>query len=129
MEGLDNVEILPYAASNGEHTAMISDAPIMPMPGRQTLHGTGEGGSVVQCYRLDDLIDKPVHVLKIDVEMHEMECLEGATRILEVDHPDIIIEVKQNLRGTEFDPRPLIEQAGYKIRLKTGQDFWCRWEG
>ena len=123
---MDDVEILEFAASNTEHTALISDPPppIRPELGRQTLLGSGENGSVVQCYRLDDVIDGPIDIIKIDVEGHEVECIEGAVGILENYHPDVIVEVKAIFRGTEMDPRPMLEKMGYVLGVHLDQDFF-----
>ena len=130
IEGLDNVEILTYGASNKERTLFLSnpdDAHRGSPLGRQSLHGTGEDAREIKCFPLDDLIDTPVHIMKIDVETHEVECLEGATRILKEERPDIIIEVRGSMRGTEFDPRPMLERMGYAYIGFTGQDFWYTW--
>ncbi len=119
VDNLDSIEVLPFAASSDEHTAMLGD----DIPGRQKLNGE-TGGVLVECYRLDDLIDYSVQLLKIDVEGHELECIRGATRILENDRPYLVVEVKAILRETERDPRPLLEKMGYVCKLQIGQDFF-----
>ena len=49
----------------------------------------------VHTVRLDDVIDRPVGFIKIDVEGHEMAVLHGATRILTDDKPNILIELEE----------------------------------
>lgn len=66
--------------------------------------------TVVPCVRLDDLapgIARRVRLLKIDVEGAEDLVVEGATRMLEVDSPDIIVE----LNGP--DTANLLRDRGY----------------
>lgn len=50
---------------------------------------------------LDDLIDQPVAVIKIDVEGMEDRVLRGATRILSEDRPSVYVEAssRDKLRG------------------------------
>ncbi len=55
------------------------------------------------------------HVLKIDVEGHELAVLEGAHQILEMRHPSILVECEARHRA-DGDPRPVfdfLESHGY----------------
>lgn len=47
----------------------------------------------VRVARVDDLIEGPVDLVKIDVEMHEPAVLRGMRTILERDRPTMLIEV------------------------------------
>jgi FkbM family methyltransferase len=49
----------------------------------------------VDTIRLDDVIDRPVGLIKIDVEGHEMAVLRGATRILKSNKPNLLIEIEE----------------------------------
>ncbi len=49
----------------------------------------------VSTVRLDDVIRQPVGLIKIDVEGHEMAVLRGATRILQKDHPNLVMEIEE----------------------------------
>ena len=50
---------------------------------------------------IDNLIHYPVHLIKIDVEGHEMSVLKGARRVLERDRPTVVLEA---LAGAPLDP-------------------------
>jgi FkbM family methyltransferase len=50
--------------------------------GRASLEGGAEQGPTVSKVTLDDVIEGPVDVMKIDVEGHELAVLEGAERLL-----------------------------------------------
>ena len=49
----------------------------------------------VHTVRLDDAIDRPVGLIKIDVEGHELAVLRGATRILAQDRPNLLLELEE----------------------------------
>ena len=49
----------------------------------------------VHTVRLDDAIDRPVGLIKVDVEGHEMAVLRGAMRILKRDRPNLILELEE----------------------------------
>jgi FkbM family methyltransferase len=49
----------------------------------------------VHTVRLDDVIDRPVGLIKIDVEGHEMAVLRGAARILQDDRPNLLLEIEE----------------------------------
>lgn len=48
----------------------------------------------VRTVRLDDAITRPVGLIKVDVEGHEMAVLRGARRILDHDRPNLILELE-----------------------------------
>jgi len=48
----------------------------------------------VSAVRLDDVIDRPVGLIKIDVEGHELAVLQGAGRIMATWRPNVIIELE-----------------------------------
>jgi hypothetical protein len=51
----------------------------------------------VRCPRLDNLVggSRPVSLVKIDVEGHEADVLEGASELLERDRPALAVEIEQ----------------------------------
>jgi len=49
--------------------------------------------------KLDDIINEPIKLMKIDVEGHEFEVLAGATNIIEEYKPIIIIETFKTKRN------------------------------
>lgn len=46
----------------------------------------------VQMSKWDDVISSPVHLIKIDVEGYELHVLEGINNLIDLNHPDIIME-------------------------------------
>jgi FkbM family methyltransferase len=51
--------------------------------------------ATVTTVRLDDVINHPVGLIKIDVEGHEFAVLRGAERILTEDRPNLILELEE----------------------------------
>lgn len=123
---MDSIYIHRVAASNVNESAFLT-MPLGEHIGQDTLHGDGSSGATVECQRLDDIIGDPVDIMKVDVEGHEKQCLEGAMGILKRDHPDIIVEVKKMFHGTIWDARPMLEEMGYVFNIKLGQDFFYGW--
>ncbi len=56
---------------------------------------TGQGGAVVPCARLDDVVSVTprVRLIKVDVEGVEHLVVEGARETLQTHHPDLIVEL------------------------------------
>ena len=53
------------------------------------------GERCVQLMRLDDIVTEAVGFVKIDVEGHEVEVLEGATKTIAANKPALLIEVEE----------------------------------
>lgn len=69
----------------------------------------------VSLFRLDDIVQEPVGFVKIDVEGHEREVLEGATRILASDRPAFLIEIEERHKaGSVEDITQLMQARGYR---------------
>jgi FkbM family methyltransferase len=70
--------------------------------GSDASDGGADGAtSYVPTIALDEAIDRPVGLIKIDVEGHEIAVLRGATRIVEAYRPNVIIELEdRHQRGT-----------------------------
>lgn len=69
----------------------------------------------VPCRRLDSYEFGPVGLIKIDVEGHELDVLEGASEILERDHPNLIIEAEERHRiGALESVSVFLKQFGYR---------------
>ena len=49
----------------------------------------------VPTVKLDTVIDRPVGLLKVDVEGHELAVLRGALRILKADKPNLVLELEE----------------------------------
>lgn len=67
----------------------------------QTVETELEGRrSVIDCRRLDDLIDEPISLIKVDVEGMELVVLRGAERLIERHRPLMFLEAHtEELRG------------------------------
>ena len=58
------------------------------------LNGDMKGESVkVKCERLDDIYDGKPSIIKIDVEEHELQVLEGAKETIKKYMPTILVEI------------------------------------
>ena len=126
-----SVDIRPDAVSDQEGTAVLR----IPTEeatglGRATIEaGNPLGGFssfnavTVRTVRLDDAVKQPVGLLKIDVEGHEMAVLRGATRILERDRPNLIIELEdRHAPGCVAEAFAYLSARGYRAAcLRDGQ--------
>lgn len=103
-----NVIFLPYALSNKSGFLNFS-------PNRQNA-GAGEinpeGNERVYAVTLDEalqFVENKVTLLKIDVEWHEPQLIEGAIETIEMDHPLILIE------DSALSYHEILEPLGYKL--------------
>jgi FkbM family methyltransferase len=111
--GVSNVELLPVAADQAPGWAYYS-----------THVGSNGGlidddgdllarfGVVVPTFRLDDLVDGSVGLLKMDVEGAEGRVVAGATRIIEQDRPIITTELKEEMLQ-RVSSRSVADYLGY----------------
>jgi FkbM family methyltransferase len=68
----------------------------------------------VTLMRLDDIALEPVGFVKIDVEGHELEVLEGAAGIIVSDRPNFLIEIEERHRpGSLCDVSRYLHHYGY----------------
>ena len=98
--GFTNVEVLPFAASNARTVFSLTG-------GTSNTHLIGarepeEGGHFVQSIVLDDaLADLPrLDFVKMDIEGHEPQALEGFSRLIGRHRPVLLVE---------FNPRCLVD--------------------
>jgi len=81
--------------------------------GGTSFHAEGDMkgiGIPVTCERLDDIYEGTPSVIKIDVELHELQVLEGAKETIQKHMPTILIEIH------DFDNNPVakyLEELGY----------------
>jgi len=76
--------------------------------------------TVVPVVRLDGIIQRPVSVLKIDVEGAEASCMRGADAILRRDRPLLIFEHGTTVPSDWADPShaeiwDLLAERGYRV--------------
>ncbi len=75
----------------------------------------------VSLFRMDDIVHEPVGFVKIDVEGHEREVLEGAIRIVGSDKPTFLIEIEERHRpGSVADIANFMEGHGYRTFFVEG---------
>lgn len=75
----------------------------------------------VETRRLDDLALERVGFIKIDVEGHEIEVLEGGLELIRRDKPRLIVEVEERHRsGSVVAVRRLLGELGYRCFLFDG---------
>jgi FkbM family methyltransferase len=113
--------------------AVLVDGALSDRPGEATLRiplhewdsrshldlgGKGDGqwrSQRVALFRMDDVVQEPVGFVKIDVEGHEREVLEGAIRILESDRPAFLIEIEERHKaGSVEDITRFMQERGYR---------------
>jgi FkbM family methyltransferase len=96
MLGLRNVTMLQAAAGKTDGSGVLvtdPDAPDVHQHLADARAHTPANSIVVDTRRLDDLVDpSSVTLLKIDVEGHEVDVLEGAPRILANGKAHLIVE-------------------------------------
>ena len=105
--------------STAEHSYSGSFNPVM-MAGRADM-----SEEIVEVVRFDEFLDEHqiegVELIKVDVEMHELEVLTGAARCIERDRPIIVIElltrelageVNSKLRRVDYVSFQVDEQDG-----------------
>jgi FkbM family methyltransferase len=81
----------------------------------------------VRIARLDDEPVGNVGFIKMDIEGHELQALEGARKILERDRPIMLIEVREELNGTPIEQAlGKIESYGYLAFALYGKQL-CDW--
>ena len=92
--GLTNVDLIPVALDRRRgwshfSTHVGSNGGLRP----NAIDGIiDDAGQIVPVFPLDDLVDQPVHFLKIDVEGAEYRALIGAQRIIDRDRPIVSSE-------------------------------------
>lgn len=97
LNEVENVELVEKAISN--RTGMIAFSAMGELTSKVSAAGLQTPSDIlVPCITIDDLLkDIPggtsVSLVKIDVEGHEVEVLEGAERLLSSTRPAVIVEV------------------------------------
>ena len=119
LDKIANVELIPVAADTatgwayysthvGSNGGLIDDGDLLRHP-----------GVVVPTFRLDDLVDGPVGLLKMDTEGAEGRVVKGAMRLIERDRPVITTELKEDMLA-HVSKMSLDEYLGYFERLGYG---------
>lgn len=106
------VRVEPYGVGRTRETAQIAvwDE---TNTGASSLQTSGAGGSI-SIVALDDLTwERPVDLLKIDVEGMELEVLDGALGIIRRDRPVLAVEARSAEEQESL--RQWLQQAGYHV--------------
>jgi FkbM family methyltransferase len=128
----DRISVVPTALSN----ALASQLTFYLAPEQVAVTAslcppTQEAKTVmVANTRLDDYwqtVNRPVQLIKIDVEGAELEVLRGAQRVLETWHPLLLIEVHgfalPQFGASVEDVRSFLHQLGYTEEELPGEAF------
>jgi FkbM family methyltransferase len=135
LNNLTNVEVLPYALSDQNGTALF----YFPESGQESLGGFRQNGrfqsreaSEVRTARLDDVLDElgnpHISLIKMDAEGAELQIINGAERLLSSpNRPTIIFEAfEENVRSfghSVFDLLSRIHSFGYELTQLDREDW------
>jgi FkbM family methyltransferase len=107
--GLQTIEVMGCGLSDHSGSVQISD--------QRALHLTTvvshAGGVVAQVTKLDDMDRPPPDLIKLDVEDHEFEVLDGGRRILREHRPVVLYETRVGDDGGKTSE--LLRNYGYRL--------------
>ena len=92
--------------------------------GRATIHNNNEFNGFrifeVNVKKLDDLkLENPISFIKIDVEGHEIEVIQGAIKVIKKNKPILLVEIEERYSKKKvIDTINYINSLGYK-------SFYC----
>lgn len=117
LNGFDHWEIHNIAASN--QAGKLAFCPNGPCSHVQTPSGD-ENEIIVEATKLDDLLSgRKIDFVKMDIEGHEIEALQGMNNLISEQMPTILIEVNGfTLHWFNYTPNDLIRQLekfGYRV--------------
>jgi FkbM family methyltransferase len=115
------VRTFPVALSNTDGEATIYDLPtehIYSVTVNKNLHPPGHGIAMkIPVRRLDGIVREEniprIDLMKIDVETHEPEVLEGMGELLARDRPTLLIEILDDEVGARVEA--LVDGLGYRF--------------
>lgn len=124
------VDVRSTAASDAAGTAAFTVVRNIPelsgLNPREWPHNELNTATItVHTERLDDVINHPVDLIKIDVEGTEAQCLRGATGLLHKYRPVVAVEHGETIPGDPGDPDHyevwrLLVQAGLRVFTSDG---------
>lgn len=122
--GYTNLSVIPVAAA--ERRGWSYFGPNLGSNGALLPHGADRllewPGTVVPTFPLDELVEGPVHLVKLDVEGVEPRVLEGARRIVETYRPVVTSEFSPGMMRimcgrSAAEYLGFFLERGYRIRL------------
>lgn len=127
---LNGVEYVLHnlAASDVEGETQIHFNPKVPITSGASLEksvrpGANVGHYTIKTVRIDDVVNSPVGIMKIDVEGHEIAVLRGAKETIQRDKPKIMLEANDDKRLNELSD--WLEGVGYTYELVDGRNMLC----
>ena len=121
MNDITNVSVDNSAISNKSGWAKINDTDYSQI-GRYGETGIGKTGTRVRTIKLDEMDTEKCSLIKIDVEGHEWEVIQGGQKFLKIHKPTLYMEAKM-IEGTRKYLTWLFEN-GWKCYWHFA--FWCR---
>ena len=97
----NNITVHSVALGSERSTVSIS-ADLDANRGGASIVKEGQQPISVECFTMDEVLaESKVDLIKIDVEGYELHVLQGAKKIIESQHPVLIIEISQDRDGTD----------------------------
>jgi len=97
----NNITVHSVALGSERSTVSIS-ADLDANRGGASIVNEGQQPISVECFTMDEVLaESKVDLIKIDVEGYELHVLQGAKKIIESQHPVLIIEISQDRDGTD----------------------------
>ena len=122
LNDITNVTVYNLAVSNNTGWAYINDQDFVEK-GRYGEAGISETGTRIKTVTLDELELDNCKLIKIDVESHEWEVIQGGQEFLKKHIPVLYMEAKKDVEGTEKYLKWLMNN-GWKCYWHFA--FWCK---
>lgn len=100
LNDISNVSVFNIAISNETGWSYINDQDFVDS-GRFGEAGISDEGTRIKTIRLDELELEHCSLVKIDVESHEWEVIQGGQRFLRKHKPVLYMEAKKEVKGTK----------------------------
>lgn len=110
-----NIECRRKGISNTKEKLYIGDNNVDASANTLTNYGTKE----IETTTIDEDINEPITMIKMDIEGFEQKAIEGARKAIETYHPKLLISVYHNHEDIWKIPKMIEEIApGYKFYLR-----------
>ena len=100
LNDITNVDVYNLAISNKNGWARLNDQEFSDL-GRYGEAGISEKGTIIKTITLDEIEIESCSLVKIDIEGHEWEAIQGATGFLLNHKPALYLEAKRDVDGTK----------------------------
>jgi FkbM family methyltransferase len=117
LNNINNVDVLPFGLSDKKSKSFIKRDNVNP---GASYIDSENGSESIDLNSLDNLaFENPICFMKIDVEGHELEVINGAKNTILKNKPVIIIEIKN--KKVYY----LLESLGYSLKRISWEDYLC----